>query len=528
MAGPQGLQKQVISIPMGGGLDTKNNPVLVNNQKLTLISNAKFVKGTAAPGQLQPRNGFADNLGDAIAGGGTIANATAIATLNDEIDIIAGGNLYAYSLSQGSWVLRGPATACVPSVSPIVRGNFNQSLPPDAATLNGVTVYSWIDSRGGVWAKVVDQDTGTVLQAEAQLDATGTTPRVIALATPATITVLWAKADGHIAQAVYSTNAATGAPGTGNIQGGTLANTPFEVAFNSTDDTVGVVFLDTSSHVFVHTFSDVWAGIASSGSLRSVAINTITITVDGNDSWAVASQVSGTGNQTMYVDFLDHATLASVATYNHAVDAGPITTIAPSLSTTTTVIVYTQQDLSKNANTGRVVSGGGITQISWDEVTGYGGQSAFLYGMALASAPFVRSGVTYLLVTNPSSVQPTYFLVNDSGTVVGRYVSLNAGAPPSQTGQRLTHVSHVGILLSGPDIMAIAVETTFESQSGKPVIVTGLSVLSLDFSQTNYSKGQLGGDLTLSGGLPQLYDSGSHLRERIQPLSGGTCCYAAE
>src|ERR1700722_12743779 len=147
------LQKTVISIPMEMGVDTKNDPVLINKARLESMQNGRFIKG--ANGQLQSRNGY-QPLPIEIADGGTLSVGQALAQLNGEQDVIDAGFFRALSPTQQKWVTRAPITACVPSVLPIVRNNYDQTAP-DSATLQNVTVYSWIDARGGVWFKVLDQ-----------------------------------------------------------------------------------------------------------------------------------------------------------------------------------------------------------------------------------------------------------------------------------------------------------------------------------------------------------------------------------
>ena len=512
MAGPQGLQKQVISVPMGLGVDTRNNPVLVDKQRLTSATNVRFTKG--ALGELPPRNGYANTLGNSINGGGTLSAGQALANLGNEIDTISNSELYAYSPTLALWQAKAQFIAATASRQPIVRTNHGLN-SPESATANGVTFYAWADDRGGVYFKVVDQASGTVLHAESVLDSFGGNPRMVTRQAAGGISCIYSTTAGALKIATVFFATPTAAPTIAVLGSSLLASLPFEAFTVPSQTAIAIAFLNSSSYLQVSTFDWVsLASIATTGVVRSVAVLTVTGCLDGNGNLAVATQVAGVGNHTMYMDFLDPAALTSVASYNNSRQAGPISTIAPDQSSAARVEVYVNVLEVGPAVGGRITSAAYIDRTTWDEGTGFVSEGVLCRGCSLISMPFIQNGNTWILVANVSTVQPTYFMISagglTSGFVYGRYVALNAGQSPPSPSQRLTQATDEE---NGVKQLAVIVEAQLESVAGLPVVVPGIDLLTIDFiTSQSINSAQLGADLEFVGGVPQIYD-GVHLTE---------------
>src|SRR5271166_2855404 len=108
-----GLQEQTVSINFGQGVDTKTDPKMVMQGKLTNLQNAVFTSGK----RVQKRNGNAP-MTLSIFGGGTITNPTTPQVFQNELictgtatgAAVNGQRLFSYSTEENCWVDEGKYT----------------------------------------------------------------------------------------------------------------------------------------------------------------------------------------------------------------------------------------------------------------------------------------------------------------------------------------------------------------------------------------------------------------------------------
>ena len=169
-----GLQKQLVPIQFGGGIDTKPDPKQLQAGKLLTLQNAQFSKG----GQLNKRYGYSA-LNRTIEGGGQISAGVAIANYQDQLIMFDGNNIYSYLTATGNWSNRGTAISITTTDTDIIRLSAAQQLNPDMAYCNGIEVYAWEDSRGGVRYSVLDTVTKAFALSDSSLNTSGQQPKCI-------------------------------------------------------------------------------------------------------------------------------------------------------------------------------------------------------------------------------------------------------------------------------------------------------------------------------------------------------------
>lgn len=168
------LQKQNVSVVLGAGLDSKSDSKTL--QAGLLVAENVVVQKT---GELRKRNGYT-NLGTNVLGGDNIDDGIRLATFNNELVMLNSRSLYSYATTALAWSPKGGvATSSVESRN-IVTNSYEQ-FNVDAAYVRGTSLYAWEDSRGGVRATVIDQDSGASLIADTELSATGERPRCFAI-----------------------------------------------------------------------------------------------------------------------------------------------------------------------------------------------------------------------------------------------------------------------------------------------------------------------------------------------------------
>jgi hypothetical protein len=146
-----GVQKQLIPIQFGGGINTKVDPKQLQAGELISLQNGQFSK----MGQINKRFGY-DILNTTIEGGGAITAGVELANYKNELVLFDGNNVYSYLSATGNWSNRGTAISITTEDKDIIRLSSAQQLNPDMAYLRGMEVYAWEDSRGGVRYSVVD------------------------------------------------------------------------------------------------------------------------------------------------------------------------------------------------------------------------------------------------------------------------------------------------------------------------------------------------------------------------------------
>lgn len=489
MASPprSGLDKQVITVPLTGGLDTKNAPPLVANDKFLQLQNAVFDKGTL--NTLHKRNGYL-RLAQTDVNGVALTAPNGLAQFGNEIDLICNDSLYSYSTPQASWVNKGGIVPIVQTERQVTDNSYIQSTP-DCATLNGVTVYAWEDSRGGVWAKVVDETTGAILSGETQLSGGSALPRVF-INGATQITIFSSQSSG-----VVVTNVSTVTP-TAPLSA-TVVTPPSWVTAGRP---VFEVQVFAANNVLVYQGSDGKVGACtfaigtSTFSARTVwNIATTSITSIATQNLSNTLVASWTQNGTLLCYFVNSATLSTVTTPFVAAAAMGNIVCGLTQGSTTRVEVYSNR-----------TSDGSLNKYIFDSGSGFVSVTQVLRGVSICSQVFAQGGVNYLLVNYVSQVQQQYFLINSSGVVCGRYLYSDAGPAPSDS-----RIGHPAQLSSGIWILPVTNSNFVITGTSNTVTkVYGVLELKLDFTQTKVRSAQLGQNLTVAAGsMPYIYDGTS-------------------
>lgn len=197
------MERALVEFPFIG-LDTKTDAKIVQPGKLLALENGVLRKGLS----ILKRNGYRklstkilDTPGRILGAAQRITAAAALARLGDELLLVGDGELYSWAPSLLRWIDKGAISPVAVSAKTIIRNTFQQ-FNPDVATLKGITVYVWSDTRTGVYATVIDEESGVAILSDYKLsppdavDGMGVRPRAIALDT--SIVVIYQSEDGEI------------------------------------------------------------------------------------------------------------------------------------------------------------------------------------------------------------------------------------------------------------------------------------------------------------------------------------------
>lgn len=170
------MQLEPLPIPVvfRGGIDTLTDRKSVLPTQLNRLENGIFNGGVT----IGKRTGF-DALARAVDGTATVMPVgQALARRGAELVAFADGDLYSYRESSETWSRVGPAPSIEHTERSIAKTGSNQTVP-DAATVDGIRVAAFEDSRGGVWWTVVESVGGRVLREPQMLALGGQSPRVV-------------------------------------------------------------------------------------------------------------------------------------------------------------------------------------------------------------------------------------------------------------------------------------------------------------------------------------------------------------
>lgn len=169
------MPKQLVPIQFAAGINTKVDPKQLPAGELLDLQNGMFSK----VGQINKRFGY-DLLNTTIEGGGAITAGVELANYKNELLLFDGNNVYSYLSATGNWSNRGTAISITTEDKDIIRLSAAQQLNPDVAYLNGMEVYAWEDSRGGIRYSVLDTTNKAFALADGSVATIGAQPKCIA------------------------------------------------------------------------------------------------------------------------------------------------------------------------------------------------------------------------------------------------------------------------------------------------------------------------------------------------------------
>lgn len=483
------LQKQVIPKLFGTGIDTKSNPQVSVGP--VVLENAVFNQFK----KIEPRNGYT-SLGKNVLGGSTLTNPNFLSTFNDELLLFQNTTLYSYSETNDAWIDKGNVTNVKVSKSDIIK-NTSQQTNADSNTNNGVSVYAWDDSRGGIRYSVVDENTGAFLINDVSLSSTGTHPKVIA---SGYYIFIYYIETTNLKQARVDIGNPTVAPTIVTLANDISATYKFHDVTKFSAAMVGT-YVNTGGNVKVYYATqnqEIGNGVngypvpvtltqVATHALSIYSFRDVLIFISGFDL------VNGTSVTRVNTDL----TIASATTL---IDAS--TTITNSITmiegSSSSVYVYYTVTAASTINT--------YIKLSLVPLTGIpGALPIFAKSVGLAGKAFMVNSFIYVPTVFDTTLQPTYFLIRGDRYVIARYSGLSAGG--LQTNSMLSEYSS---LSTTNGFMAFLQKGPLLTETGKAFTQTGVVKFSFDFnSNAQFSSFQIGRNLHVAGGYLQNYDGNS-------------------
>jgi hypothetical protein len=261
------LQKQIIEVPLGAGVQTKADPKVVQPGSMLVVENGEFDE----LGAVSKRNGYTA-LTQSTLSGGSISAGAVLAKYGDELVMLDGSTLYTYSSEASKWVSRGTCamagmkTRRVPASAAAQMADASTDFTAGMAAAGGYTAVIWSTSSGGVYATVYGTTTGAVIVACTQLATAADRVRVSAVASGAKIFLLYVTGANMKMQYFDTSAPGSGLTSATNLVTDVDSGSAFEQCFDAKDfdgaGTCVVAYRNTGNNLAVAKFTT--AGVTAS------------------------------------------------------------------------------------------------------------------------------------------------------------------------------------------------------------------------------------------------------------------------
>jgi len=482
------LQKQVIPIPLAGGINTKTDDKSLALPALTIAENVRRQKA----GKLEKRHGCRA-LGDRVLGADTQLRGTdALGTFDNELLLFNKDKVYSYSECPARSVDKGDWISVITDAQDINRNDYDQK-QVDTASACGLSVFAWEDSRGGVRCSVYDNDTGALVISDTELHATATHPRCIAFND--FMYVLMVNGGDLIGRRISTTNPTIEAPTTVSS---TLHTTNVAYSVITQDAFIVLAYnVAGSSEINVNKLND---------SLTIQSTNTL------SHAGAVIELARGADAET-YIAFYDGSAVRSARLDVNITElAGPtaIETIAnikrlaiyaPS-NGSGAVIFYEQSAAQKYNHL--------IKKCSYSSAGTAGTPAVWLRSVGIASRAWIyeRDGSerAFLVVVHESTLQSTFFVARHDGLICGKFKYGASGGILEKN-----YASGVNTLSNGSFQVATLTKNQLIALGDSTLLsFRGITAMNLKFTDYRaFSVRELGGNGLIAGGVIGSYDSQS-------------------
>lgn len=516
------LREMAQTFRFAGGVESKSAPATVPPTKLLALENGVFSKAIS----IKKRNGYEE-----IA---TVPSAIRMATRDDELLAFTANRAWSIG-ADGATSDAGAVYSVLGADRPLVVTGTQQTMP-DHASLSGITVAAWEDSRGGVWWATLDTVTERILSAPVQADALGRAPRCVPCGP--NLHVYYAVPTQHRIMVLVVNPAAPAAAVVPGILVDDLdatqsmydacatarSGTPVAIAwFEHASTSIRVGYVDQSgvlgSPLTGHPSVLTYPAVRQATSPIGIAFRD----VDGGagDRLAVAYIFNAIGNPGS-VAFFSGGTAAAVIALVAAQPARNTTDcLRVAIALTSTTLAWSAWEESAVASSNRLTriasvdsGAGAVVQID-------------IRSVGLASRAWLLAGDPFAVFVHDTTFFNIYLTLRLSDFApVGRHAVATASGAPARQHLSSAHVAGDTVAI------ALPVKQRLISENDDRFTETGLRLVTMDFDDAqSHQYAQLGRGLYLGGACPMHYDGrlwaefGFHVGPELivaTPAAGGS------
>lgn len=411
----QSLIPQPVTLNFSQGVNLKSDPWQVPMGQFLELKNSIFT----TQGQLRKRNGY--GLITTIPGAATITTY-----LGNLVSLSSVLNIYSQDTNQV--ISTGIIQPMGLDVLPIVRSATSQTTVDIAVAPNGLSCETWLDSNGSSYYQINDSMTGGTIIPSVSIttgtDVNATMSRVSVLGNYFIITYL----------ATVSSNATLryiAIPFKNPLM--PFSPVTISTAITSISAAYDILNVNVNSETLYLAWED--AGVIKLSQLSNTLGLGSVVTQTSSPSDLISLAWDYTNSQ-LWISFYNSGTTnIKVAAYSPSLG----NLLAPTILASSTTLNH---GLTSTAQAG-------IISVFYEVSNFYGFDNTLrtdylasntctltgtvgtpviiLRGVGLSSKAILVSGVSYMLICYSSAYQPTYFLIDSSGNVIGKLAYANGG-----------------------------------------------------------------------------------------------------
>ena len=416
-----GIQEQIVTINFSNGVNTKTDPYQVPIGQFLSLENSIFT----TQGELKKRNGYGLVT--------TIPGTSSITTYSENLIALSNKSLSIYSDDTNKTINTGYIQPMGLSILPQVRRPTGQTTVDTAIAPNGLACSVWLDSDGNSYYQINDSTNGgtivPLVLINSGTDVNATMGRVFVLGNYFIITYLATVSSTATLRFIavpYNNPTVSVGPTTISTQVGSLTDAYDGIAAQINP---GVLYISWNG-------SDIGGAIRTCSITSSLVVGSIVV-LAGSSANLISNTWDYANNQ-LWVTFYS----SSSNTIKTVVYSQNLTLVL----TLTTVVssVTLNNGLTSSANAGTMTvfyevsnfygydSGLRTDYIGTNTCTSLGvvgTPSVLIRSVGLGSKSVYVSSMSksYMFVVFGSAYQPSYFLIDSSGNIIGKLAYYNGG-----------------------------------------------------------------------------------------------------
>ncbi len=501
------IPKQGLTIPIALGMNTKDDPKQLSPGVFPLLTNVTYDTDK----MLKKRNG-----NQKLTAIGAVPNT--LTTYKNSLNAMTGTSFYSYTPETARWANKGAFISAHLNAMPVVRSATNQSRQDVVVDDAGLACAVWLDSDGTSKYQIIDSNTGNIVVAGTSLESGASSAGQARCFVQGSYFIITYTATVSAASrlryiAIPRTNPTSPSAAT-SIDTGDLASltTGYDAVVSNGSLYVAYTTTSPSIKFFFINYALVQSSITTIAS-RTATYMSLTADSTNQNVWLTYWD---TTNSNLYAAcFNANRTVVRAST----VLKNSASIVAVTATATGGIL---KAFYETNANYGYTIPGAGgnalthyVSTVSIVATTGtVSGDAVLNRGVALASKAFIADSVSYVLLaygangTYNSNYQPTYFLVNSSGQVVGRIASSNGGGyPASQVLASATVIdSEIMIGYLFKDLITPVNKEQNSTQISGIYSQTGINLATFTLDPQQVADSEIGNNLHITGSMLWMYD----------------------
>ena len=475
------LTKQNIDLAFAGGINTKVDEKQLDLGQFKVLENIVFTTIR----KFRKRNGY-DSISRKSISGTDVNNLKSITKFKNELCALTDTKFYSRSSSINKWTEKGQIFNVFAESTTVLQSNVNH-ISVDAVEAQNIQafVYQETDTSGDIKVSIIDTETGNFLLSNELITSSGQLPRVDAIQNEIFITYI----DGSDIKyrkinLLTPTTIETEATIVSDVN---ASDKIYDII--CVDDKIAGFYENTSSEIAFFSLST--AGVISgTGSIAGESCSDgINLSVD-SDFRVLVAYSDGTDVKATIRNFTLLSAIVAPTSIETIAATNPVISKAASgyqVYYEVTAASTTDHYIKKN---------------TIDLAATVGTPSVLAKSVGIVSKNFLQEGKVYVTAAHDSTLQDTYFIIDEDGNVACKFSSgIGGGLITTGVVPRTTTIDTSKVLI--PSLK----KGRLVEENGTFFSLIGINSVVLDFNlEDPYQNERLGENLHIAGGYLHMYD----------------------